>query len=309
MIGSGATAITLIPALAQIAGRVTMVQRSPSYVIGFPNRVRPKAWWERMLPKSWQHRVTRLRFLLFGFIYRRFLTGDSEKTKLFLARITQAQLPKHIPYDPHFKPSYAPWTQRMCLSPDSVFFKALHKGNVDVATGTIKTITEDRIVLESGQEVEADIIITATGLRMKYGGNANYYVDGERIDWGSKYLWRGVMVQDMPNMAIVQGYTKASWTLGADATAAMVVRMVGHLQRNRMSSATPRVPKKDMIKLANAPGVMGLTSTYIMTALHRLPKTSDEAPWRPRGNYLWDMFDARFSSLNKGMQFTLAPYA
>lgn len=309
VIGSGATAITLIPALAKTASMVTMVQRSPSYIVGFPNRVRPKALWERILPLSWQHRITRFRFIINGFWIRRFLTADPLKVRAFLAKMTQAQLPKHIPFDPHFVPKYDPWTQRMCLCPDSDFFKALHQGNTAIETGNIRAVSEDRIIMESGQEIEADIIVTATGLRMMYGGKTVMSIDGESFNFGEKFLWRGVMVQDAPNMAIVQGYTKASWTLGADATAAMVNRMVSHLEKKKLSSATPRVSKDNMVKFANAPGVMGLTSTYIMTALHRLPKTSDEAPWKPRGNYIWDMYDAKYANLDKGMQYTMAPYA
>jgi cation diffusion facilitator CzcD-associated flavoprotein CzcO len=310
VIGSGATAITLIPAMTKAIGngKVTMVQRSPGYVVSLPNRLAPKPWWQRILPVWLSLRITRLRFLINGFIYRRFLSGDAEKTKLFLARITQAQLPAHIPYDPHFKPNYAPWTQRMCLCPDGDFFKALHSKKADVATGIIKNVQADGIELESGQKIDADIIITATGLRMKYGGNAEYYVDGEKILWGEKFLWRGVMVSDMPNMSIVQGYTKASWTLGADATAHMVVRMVKHLDSHKFSSCTPRVPKKDLVRITKATGVMGLTSTYILSALHRLPKTSDEAPWKGRGNYVQDIWDAKYSNINKGMQFTQRSY-
>jgi cation diffusion facilitator CzcD-associated flavoprotein CzcO len=306
VIGSGATAITLIPALAEKAKKVTMVQRSPSYILSLPNRAAPKAWWERILPLWLQHRITRFRYLLMGYYYRRFLSGDNPQTKLFLEGVTKAQLPKHIPYDPHFKPSYAPWAQRMCLCPDGDFFKALHTHKADVATGKIKSVSANAIELESGQKIDADIIVTATGLRMRYGGNADYYVDGEKIQFGQKYLWRGVMVSDMPNMAVVQGYTKASWTLGADATAHMVCRMVKHLDNNKFSSATPRLPSKDSGKVTRATGVMGLTSTYIMSALHRLPKSSDEEPWKGRGNYLKDMWDAKYSSINKGMQYTQA---
>ena len=305
VIGSGATAVTIIPAMAEKAEKVTMVQRSPSYVIAIPNRIAPRKWWERMLPEWMQHRITRLRYLVGGFFYRRFLS-DGEKTRAFLARITQMQLPPNIPYDPHFKPSYLPWAQRMCLCPDGDFFKALRSGKADVATGVIKTVTEDSVELESGQKIDADIIVTATGLKMKYGGNAKYFVDGEAIKWSDKYMWRGVMIQDMPNLAIVQGYTKASWTLGADATAHMVVRMIKHLHWNGYTSGTPRIPNKDMVKLTSANGVMGLTSTYILRALHRLPRTSDEGPWKPRGNYLKDMFDAKFSSVKAGMQFVEA---
>jgi cation diffusion facilitator CzcD-associated flavoprotein CzcO len=310
VIGSGATAVTLIPALAKIAEKVTMVQRSPSYVVAFPNRVRPKTWWERILPMWLQHKITRIRFLIGGFLYRRYLSGDSEKMKEFLAKITQAQLPKHIPYDPHFKPKYKPWTQRVCLCPDGDFFKAMHKGNVDVTTGIISIVTPSGITMEDGSSVDADIIVTATGLNMKYGGNADIYVDGEELKWGEKFLWRGVMIQDVPNMALVMGYTKASWTLGADATATMVCRMLKHLNSNNLTSATPRIPttedkegQKEMVKLTSASGVMGLTSTYITTAIHRLPKTSDDKPWKARGSYLEDMWDARWASLSRGMQF------
>ncbi|KAF2431330.1 FAD/NAD(P)-binding domain-containing protein [Tothia fuscella] len=308
VIGSGATAITLIPALAKAAAKVTMVQRSPSYVISFPNRVAAKKWWEKILPIRLQHQITRLRFLISGFLYRRYLSGDSDKMREFLGKITAAQLPKHIPFDPHFKPTYAPWTQRVCLSPDGDFFKALRDGNVDVATGVIDTVTENAIVLKSGQTIEADIIITATGLRMKYGGNVNFLVDGEKLNFGEKFLWRGVMIQDMPNSAIVQGYTKASWTLGADATATMVCRLIKHLNRNNLSSATPRIAEKDKVNVTVSPGVMGLTSTYIKNALHRLPRTSDMDPWKARSSYMQDMFDAQFASLKKGMQFTMAAF-
>jgi cation diffusion facilitator CzcD-associated flavoprotein CzcO len=309
VIGSGATAVTLIPALAKLAEKVTMVQRSPSYVISFPNRSRPKKWWEKMLPLSLQHKITRLRYLIGGFLYRRYLSGDSNKMREFLAKVTAAQLPKHIPFDPHFKPSYAPWTQRVCLCPDGDFFKALRDGNVDVATGVIDNVTDTSIVLKSGQTIEADIIITATGLQMKYGGNAEYYVDGEKVNFGDKFMWRGVMIEDMPNMTIVQGYTKASWTLGADATATMFIRFLKHLKRNNLSSGTPRIADKSKVQsLSASAGVMGLTSTYIKNAIHRLPRGSDQDPWKPRGSYLQDMFDAQFSNLKKGMQFTMAPY-
>jgi cation diffusion facilitator CzcD-associated flavoprotein CzcO len=307
VIGSGATAITLIPALAEKAAKVTMVQRSPGYVVSIPNRVAPKKWWERILPAWLQHRITRLRYLWGGFSQRRFLS-DGEKTRKFLAHVTQLQLPKHIPYDPHFKPAYAPWTQRMCLCPDGDFFKSLRSGVADVATGQIKTMSAGGIELASGQTIDADMVVTATGLRMQYGGNAAIIVDGERIAWGDKFMWHGVMIQDMPNLAIVQGYTKASWTLGADATAHLVVRMIKHMDRKGMTSATPRVaPGRDMVRVTRSPGIMGLTSTYIMDAMHRLPKTSDEGPWKARGNFVWDLFEAKyFASMTESMQFVKA---
>jgi cation diffusion facilitator CzcD-associated flavoprotein CzcO len=308
VIGSGATAITLIPALAQTATKVSMVQRSPTYVLGFPNRTNKRRWWEWFLPNSWFHWFTRLRYLIGGIYIRRFLS-DPVKARAFIEKMNKRQLPSSIPWDPHFKPRYDPWTQRMCFCPDNDFFKALQKGNTDVVTGNIKTVTEDRLIMDDGHEVEADIIVTATGLRMQYGGNTRITVDGEELVFGNKFFWRGVMISDVPNMAIVMGYTKASWTLGADATAAMVMRMLKYMSKRSITSATPRVADaEEKLKIATTtPALMGLSSTYILTALHRLPKTLKEDPWRARENYLWDMWDSRFADLSRAMQFTYAP--
>ncbi|KIW05810.1 uncharacterized protein PV09_03016 [Verruconis gallopava] len=305
VIGSGATAITLIPALAKSAARVTMVQRSPTYIVGFPNRTNKRRWWEWLLPDRWFHWLTRVRYLIGGIFLRRFLS-DPVRARAYIAKLTQKQLPEHIKFDPHFVPRYDPWKQRMCFCPDNDFYKALRAGNTDVVTGTIKTITAHQIIMEDGSMIEADIIVTATGLRMQYGGNADIYVDGEKLVWGDKFLWRGIMISDVPNMAIVQGYTMASWTLGADSTANMFMRLIKYMEKKKITSATPKFHGGDKKQVIRNPALMGLTSTYILTALHRLPKTTNQAPWKARGNYLWDMFDSRFADLSRGMQFTMA---
>jgi hypothetical protein len=139
---------------------------------------------------------------------------------------------------------------------------------------------------------------------LRYGGGAEIYVDGERINWGDKFFWRGMMIQDIPNCVLVQGYSKASWTLGADATAHTVCRLIKHLDHHKMSSATPRIPKEGMVEVSKAPGIMGLTSTYIVTGKHRVPKQSDSAPWKARGDYLQDMWVAKYGNLRPGLQFT-----
>jgi cation diffusion facilitator CzcD-associated flavoprotein CzcO len=308
VIGSGATAITLIPALAEKAEKVVMVQRSPSYVVALPNRIGKPGWFMSLLPMWMRHTINRYRFIIRGLLARRRFSTNIDQMKDFLMKITIAQLPKHIPYDPHFKPRYNPWDQRMCLCPDGDFFKALRNGKADVATGIIKTVSETSIQLESGQLIDADIIVTATGLRMKYGGNADFYVDGEKIIFGEKFFWRGVMIQDLPNLMIVRGYAKASWTLGADATAFFVCRLISHLKKNKLTCGVPRIANPDAVKPrgATTSGVMGLTSTYIKAALHRVPKTSEMAPWADRKGYLYDLWDAKYSSLDEGMQFTKA---
>ena len=193
------------------------------------------------------------------------------------------------------------------MAPDGDFYQCLRDGKADVATGSIKTMTENTIELENGQKIEADIIVTATGLRLHYGGGAAFYVDGERINFGEKHLWRGAFVQDLPNAALVLGYAKASWTLAADVTATLVVRMMKHMTWNGYSSCTPRIPDESVLPPSEE-GMQGLTSTYVKAAAAggRLLKSSTAQPWAQRGSYAWDMFEARFGNVKKGMQFTCA---
>lgn len=160
VIGSGATTITLLPALAKVAKKVTMVQRSPSYIVSMANRTTPK-WWEMFVPRYIQQRLTRIMYLLMGFFLRRMMKNP-ERMKKWMTRDTKKLLPPSIPFNPHFEPKYDPWTQRVCVSPDGDFFEALREGKAGVATGVIKTMTEKSIILESGETIEADIIITAT---------------------------------------------------------------------------------------------------------------------------------------------------
>ncbi|QDS75595.1 hypothetical protein FKW77_006326 [Venturia effusa] len=301
VIGSGATTITLIPALAKTAKKVTMVQRSPSYVVSMPNRMAPR-WWEMFVPRFIQERLTRIFFLLMGLFIRRMMKNP-EKTRKWMTKDTKKLLPPSIPFDPHFNPKYDPWTQRVCLCPDGDFFEAFRDGKAGVATGVIKSVTEDSIVLESGESIQADIIITATGLHLQYGGNSTFTIDNEPLVWSQKFFWRGTMIQDVPNLMLVQGYTTASWTLGADATAHMACRMLKHFQKNRFSSAVPRVPRPEAIEQSKEAGLMGLTSTYITMAKDRLPKQGVKDPWRPRGDYLRDLWFAKYGDLRPGLSF------
>ncbi|KAE9987860.1 hypothetical protein EG328_001286 [Venturia inaequalis] len=302
VIGSGATTITLLPALAKVAKKVTMVQRSPSYIVSMANRTTPK-WWEMFVPRYIQQRLTRIMYLLMGFFLRRMMKNP-ERMKKWMTRDTKKLLPPSIPFNPHFEPKYDPWTQRVCVSPDGDFFEALREGKAGVATGVIKTMTEKSIILESGETIEADIIITATGLHLQYGGNSTFKIDSEPLDWSTKFFWRGSMIQDVPNLMLVQGYTTASWTLGADATAHMTCRMLKHFQKNKLSSATPRVSSSSgVVEQSGETGLMGLTSTYIRMAKGRLPKHGLADPWRARGDYLWDLWFAKFGDLRKGLSF------
>ncbi|KAF2667840.1 putative flavo protein [Microthyrium microscopicum] len=300
VIGSGATAITLIPALARLAAKVVMVQRSPTYIMSMNNSVAYQ-WWERFLPIALQQRIRRLMFVLMSAIMTRI---PASWMRPFLKRNTQRALPKHIPYDPHFKPTYAPFSQRVCLCPDGDFFEALREGKADVATGEIKTVTEDSIILKSGQRIEADVIITATGLNLMFGGKVAMYVDGRLMKWNEKYMWRGAGMQDFPNCAIVRGYTKASWTLGADVTAYLVCRLISHMEKEGLSSATPKVAQKEVILPTKQPGIGGLTSTYIMRGKDALPRESDRTPWNGREDYLKELWHAKYGNITQGVHFT-----
>ncbi|TID25178.1 High osmolarity signaling protein [Venturia nashicola] len=301
IIGSGATTITLLPALAKTAKKVTMVQRSPSYIVSMANRTTPR-WWEMFVPRYIQQRLTRIMYLFIGIWLRRMMKNP-KKMREWMTKDTKKLLPASIPFDPHFNPKYDPWTQRVCLCPDGDFFEALQEGKAGVATGVIRTVTDTSIVLESGETIEADIIITATGLHLQYGGNSAFKIDSEPLDWHTKFLWRGSMIQDVPNLMLVQGYTTASWTLGADATAHMTCRMLKYFQRNKYSSATPRVTRSGVVEQNWEKGLMGLTSTYIRMAKGRLPKNGVEDPWRARKDYLWDLWFAKFGDLRKGLSF------
>lgn len=209
-------------------------------------------------------------------------------------------MPKNIPHDPTFKPKYNPWEQRLCVCPDGDFWKALHKGNANVVTDHIETVTEHGITTQNGTKLDADIIVTATGLKMQLAGGARVTVDGKAIDFGEKFMWKGMMLQDLPNAAFVIGYTNASWTLGADATAQHITRMLNYMEKKGLTSATPRVAKGE--KLAASP-VLNLSSTYIEKAKGQLPKAGDSGPWKPRSSYLTDRWIASHGNLTTGMHF------
>jgi len=301
IIGSGATAITLLPNLADKAAHVTMLQRSPSYLLSVPGVDPLDAFARRFLPTWLFHYLVRLKFLIFPFLFFNFCRAFPNAARKMMRAGTMKRLPKNIDHDPHFKPAYNPWEQRMCVCPDGDFFECLHTGKADVATGHIKTVTEHGITLESGQKLEADIIITATGLKIQMAGGAKLRVDGEEVRIADKFLWKGAMVQDVPNAAFVLGYTNASWTLGADATAQLVTRLLKHMDSEHVSSAVPHIDDSSNMKVLPT---LNLTSTYLTKAGGQLPKASNVGPWRARSNYFSDLFTAKYANITTGLQFS-----
>ena len=299
VIGSGATAITLVPKLAELAERVTMLQRSPTYIAAVPNPVQGK-WWTRLLPQSWVYYLRRTWRIIFSQALLKFCRTFPGAARSLFERGTLKQLPLGIPLDPHFKPRYNPWEQRLCASPDGDFFKALGSRKAAVETGTIETVDERGIQLTSGRRLDADLIVTATGLRLQMCGGIPIYVDGKRIDLSRKHVWNGLMLQDLPNAALLLGYVNASWTLGADAGMHLTCRVLKYLERNGHKAAVPDFAESGKV---NRVPLLDLNSTYLTRAQESLPKATQHRPWVSRTNYVSDMYYARFGDLSAGLRF------
>ncbi|KAI1841490.1 hypothetical protein JX265_009943 [Neoarthrinium moseri] len=305
VIGSGATAITLIPALAKTAAHVTMLQRSPSYIVSQPQQwsspwTGPK-WSHKIWPRSILGTIKRLYFMWTTHWFATLCRWFPKRMKEMVKKATLVQLPPRLKWDPHFSPAYYPWQQRLCLAPDGDFFKALHTPKADVVTGHIRTVTEDGIELTDGTKLDADVVVTATGLRMLFGGGIPLQVDGERIDTAKQILWNGAMVQDIPNLFYMIGYTNASWTLGSDETAFIICRLLKYMERKGIQVSVPRAPRDHQMKPRSS---WQLTSTYVKAAEERFPKSGDQGPWRPRRHVPNDWAHARWGNITDGLHFT-----
>ncbi|KAJ5689830.1 hypothetical protein N7462_004222 [Penicillium macrosclerotiorum] len=305
IIGSGATAVTLVPNLAPKAARVTMLQRSPTYIMSLPNRSSSR-WMAYLLPSATFERVQRAIYIIATRIFFLFCQRFPNFSRWIIRRNVSRQLPAHIPHDPHFNPRYNPWDQRFCVSPDGDFFKSLRSGKADVRTDTIKTVTKHGINLNSGESLDADIIVTATGLQLQIAGGTPLSVDGQKVDVGSKYLWNGVMMQDLPNASFVIGYTNASWTLGADATAHFIMRLLRTLESRKLIAAIPRM-KPEVAQVVQDRPLLNLNSTYVTVAQQSLPKAGDRGPWKPRDHYHKDIKFALKGNLDEEMEFVQGP--
>ena len=305
IIGSGATAITLLPNLVDKAAQVTMLQRSPSYIIALPAVDPLGNFVRKWFPTSVARTLVRWKFLVLPLIFFKFCRAFPNAARTMLSKGTQKVLPASsgIALEPNFKPKYNPWEQRLCICPDGDFFKALQRNNADIVTDTIENVTATGIKTSSGNTIETDIIITATGLKMQLAGGAAISVDGVKVNPADKFVWKSVMIQDIPNACLVIGYTNASWTLGADATALLVCRLIKHMQKNSQSSAVPRVSEKGMQRKP----LLNLNSTYIEKAKGALPSAGDVAPWKARDNYMTDFWVANNGSVTKDMEFTKIP--
>jgi cation diffusion facilitator CzcD-associated flavoprotein CzcO len=284
VIGSGATAVTLIPALAEGASHVTMLQRSPSYIAALPAKNPLTGMLRRVLPGGRANRAIRwfnaIMTQLFFHVSRRF----PGLVKRLLRAGLRARLPKGYDIDTHFTPRYDPWDQRLCVAPDGDLFKAIKAGTASVVTDHIATFTEKGLLLESGTELEADIVITATGLELLFIGGIEVSVDGAVLDLPSKLTYKGMMLEGVPNMALAVGYTNASWTLKCDLTCDYVCRLLNHMAEKGLRQC---VPVNDDVGVTAEP-LLGLSSGYIQRSAHKFPNQGSRAPWRVHQSYLRD---------------------
>ncbi|KAL2352136.1 monooxygenase flavin-binding family protein-like protein [Cryomyces antarcticus] len=302
VIGSGATAVTLLPNLAKTAAHVTMLQRSPTYVVSVPQRNSLTYWAPKLLPSNWTYNIIRAQFFLLQFLYFKFCKTFPTAARKGLRKHAAEQLPKGYPVEPAFQPSYNPWDQRLCISPNGDFYESLREGKADIVTGRIKQVTSAGILLEGSDTIlHPDIIITATGLKFLWAGGAKIFVDNEPIDMTKKHVWKGVMIEDVPNAAIMMGYTNASWTLGADASAQFVTRLLNRMKSEAFSQAVPKVDKDTAIK--DLP-ILNLSSTYVTEGKGDMPKAGDREPWLRQSFYPRDLWEARFGDITQDMHYT-----
>jgi monooxygenase len=300
IIGSGATAVTLVPEMAKTAAHVTMLQRSPTYVVSRPEQDSIANWLRRHTPAKIAYGITRWKNVLLGMFFFQMSRRQPERIKQMILKGVRQQLGPD--YDiTHFTPSYNPWDQRVCLVPDADLFASIKSGRASVVTDRIETFTENGLKLKSGKELEADIIVTATGLVLELLGGMEMSVDGRVVDLSKAFNYKGMMYSDVPNLASVFGYTNASWTLKADLTCAYVCRLLKYMDSKGVRQCTPR--NRD----PNMPTELfsNFSSGYIQRTIDRFPKQGTRPPWKLYQNYALDILSLKFGSVeDEAMEFS-----
>ena len=295
VIGSGATAITLIPAMAETAGHVTMLQRSPSYIASLPAKDPIAQLLRKILPARLSGPVIRWFKAITTQAFYQLSRRRPGLVKRLLRKGLEARLPKGYDIDTHFTPRYNPWDQRMCLVPDGDLFDAIKAGRASVETDHIDRFTENGIKLQSGKELEADVIVTATGLELLFIGGIELVVDGEKVDLPNKLVYKGMMLEGVPNFAVAVGYTNASWTLKCDLTCEYVARLLNHMRDTGLRQCTPL----NHDAAVSPQPLLGLNSGYIQRAEHLFPKQGSRFPWQVHQSYLKDYRALRMSGVDE----------
>ena len=297
VIGSGATAVTLVPEMAKTAAHVTMLQRSPTYVVARPSEDALANRMRRWLPSMLAYNLTRWKRVLLGMYIFRMSRRDPGKLKRLLLGGVRMALGPDYDVAKHFTPRYNPWDQRLCLVPDGDFFESIKSGRSSVVTDEIETFTENGIKLKSGAELKADLIVTATGLNLQVLGGLKLTVDGAPIDLAKTMNYKGLMYSGVPNLASSFGYTNASWTLKCDLTCEYVCHLLNHMKKTGMRQCTPR---NTDLSLTEQPWVE-FTSGYLQRSMHLFPKQGSRPPWKLYQNYPKDIMLLRFGRVDDGV--------
>ncbi|KAI1455110.1 FAD/NAD(P)-binding domain-containing protein [Annulohypoxylon moriforme] len=300
VIGSGATAVTIVPSMAEKAKNITMLQRSPTYIFPQPKErqeSRLVRFIQFFLPSGLKAWFNRIRSIIFSTMFYNHCMKYPARVKAFIQNTVAKELPPNIGINPHFNPTYGPWQQRLCADPGGDFYAALRSGKAHIVTDTIKAVTATEIQLASGQSLNADIIIAATGLKLQWAGGMKLSLDGSEFDAAQKRTWKGSMIQDVPNLFFIIGYVNASWTLGADVVAQHLVRVLRAMKRRGAEVAVPRLASAEGMPEGD---VFKLSSTYMKAANELFPKAG-EGIWDHKRSYVWDMLDAKFGDVTKGL--------
>ncbi len=294
VIGSGATAVTLVPAMAERAAHVTMLQRSPTYIVSRPAKDVIANFLRAALPSKAAYAISRWKNVLLGMIFYTLSRKRPSVMKKLIAKGVKKELGEDALK--HFTPNYNPWDQRLCLVPDSDLFKSIKSGKAEIVTDTIETFTETGLQLKSGEHLNADIIVTATGLVLKLMAGLELFVDNKKVDMSKTLAYKGMMFSDIPNAVSAFGYTNASWTLKCDLTAEYVCRLLKFMDKNSYKIAVPRLNDPSI----EAEPVLDFNSSYVLRALDDLPRQGSKTPWRVHQNYISDLSAMRYGKLDDG---------
>jgi cation diffusion facilitator CzcD-associated flavoprotein CzcO len=304
VIGSGATAVTIVPSMADKAAHVTMLQRSPTYMVSRPDHDVMANRMRKVLPEKMAYNLTRFKNTWRQQLVYNKTRTDPDKVKQLLLGGIKMELGADYDIAKHFTPSYNPWDQRLCLVPNGDFFKAMREGKASVVTDHISSFTETGIQLASGEHLDADIIITATGLELVTLGEMDFFVDGNQVDFAKTWTYKGFAYSDIPNLASTFGYINASWTLRSDLTAEYVCRLLNHMRKKGMEQCTPRLREQDR-NMKERPWIDGFSSGYMQRMMHRMPRQGDHEPWINPQNYRRDKKMFKHSPIDDGvMQFS-----
>jgi len=304
VIGSGATAVTIVPSMADKAAHVTMLQRSPTYMVSRPDHDVMANRMRKVLPEKMAYNLTRFKNTWRQQLVYNKTRTDPEKVKQLLLGGIKMELGADYDIAKHFTPAYNPWDQRLCLVPNGDFFKSMREGKASVVTDHIASFTETGIQLASGEHLDADIIITATGLELVTLGEMDFFVDGNQVDFAKTWTYKGFAYSDIPNLASTFGYINASWTLRSDLTAEYVCRLLNHMRKLGVAQCTPRLREQDR-NMKERPWIDGFSSGYMQRMMHRMPRQGDHEPWINPQNYRRDKKMFKHSPIDDGvMQFS-----